>query len=188
MRERGFAEETLRAARLGYTAKDCTEKAGAWGLDTAHRPVWTPRGISIPWRSCGALWRLNIRRSVGTPKYIGPGASNGLYGADGIRSDRPVVIVEGEFDALAIAQEAGDLVIAAATGSTHGARHSKWLRRLKGAPAALVAYDADDAGEDASSWWLGALPGARRLLPDGDPAEMLQAGVDVRGWVREALL
>ena len=188
LRERGFAEETLRAARLGYLAKDCTEKAGAWGLDTDHRPVWTPRGISIPWRLCGALWRLNIRRAVGKPKYIGPaGASNGLYGADGIDSDRPVVIVEGELDALAIAQEAGDLATAAATGSTHGARHSTWLRLLKGAPAALVAYDADDAGEEAAAWWLSVLPGARRLLPDGDPAAMLQKGADVRGWIEDAL-
>jgi DNA primase len=150
--------------------------------------VWIPGGILIPWRLKGSIWRLNVRRPKGTPKYIGPaGFSNGLYGADGIRPGISVVVVEGEFDALAVAQEASEVVAAVATGSTHGSRHPRWLRLLATAPMVLVAFDDDEAGESAARYWLDALPHSRRLVPDGDPAEMLEVGADVRTWVQEAL-
>jgi hypothetical protein len=51
-----------------------------------------------------------------------------------------------------------------------------------------VAYDADDAGEAAAAFWLHALPGARRWRPYwGDPAQMLQDGADVAGWIAAGL-
>jgi DNA primase len=188
LRGRGFKDETIQAGRLGYIVKDRRETAGAWGLPADHRNIWIPRGIAIPWRACGDMWRLNVRRPAGEPKYCGPaGSGNALYGADGLRRGLPVVLVEGEFDALAVAQEAGGLVSAVATGSTHGARHSQWQRLLKAAPTALVAFDGDKAGEDASAWWLGKLPDARRLAPESDPAAMLEAGADLRTWVSSAL-
>ena len=188
LQRRGFTEGTIHGARLGYVVEDRRELAEAWGLPADHREVWVPRGISIPWRACGALWRLNVRRPAGQPKYIGPaGSKSGLYGADGLRPDRPAVLVEGELDALAVAQEAGDLVAAVATGSTCGGRHPQWVRLLAAAPILLVAYDDDDAGEAAAGWWLKALPHARRLAPEGDPAAMLETGADLHVWVREAL-
>ena len=131
---------------------------------------------------------MNVRRPGGEPKYCGPaGSANALYGADWVPRGLPVVLVEGEFDALAVAQEAGDLVTTVATGSTHGARQPQWRRLLAKAPLVLVAYDGDKAGEDASAWWLNILPGARRLVPEGDPAAMLEAGADLRAWVSSAL-
>jgi hypothetical protein len=167
---------------------DRHENAEAWGLPADHRDIWIDRGVAIPWRSCGVFWRLNIRRSAGEPRYRGPaGSANALYGADGVPRGLPVVLVEGEFDALAVAQEAGDLVTAVATGSTCGARHPLWGRLLASAPLVLVAYDGDKAGEDASASWLDALHGARRLVPEVDPAAMLQAGADLRAWVSSAL-
>ena len=185
---RGFTDETLRRVGLGYVVSDMHETRAAWGLPAQDKPVWVPRGVAIPWRACDALWRLNVRRLAGTPKYIGPaGSSNGLYGADGLRSGRPVVLVEGEFDALAVAQEAGDLVAAVATGSTCGGRHPRWVRRLAAAPIVLVAYDDDDAGEAAAAHWLDVLPSARRLIPEVDPAAMLEAGANLRGCVQRAL-
>ena len=188
LRGRGFVDDAVRAARLGYVVKDHRENAQAWGLPADHCDVWVPRGVVIPWWLAGSLWRLNVRRPVGEPKYIGPaGFTNGLYGADGVRGDRPVVLVEGEFDALAVWQEAGDVVAPVATGSTCGGRHARWRRLLASAPLALVAYDEDEAGESAAAHWLAALPGSRRLVPEGDPAGMLEAGADVRQWVREEL-
>jgi DNA primase len=183
---RGFHDGTVRAARLGFNSSDVRESPQTWGLPTDRKQVWIPRGIVIPWRLAGSLWRLNVRRPTGTPKYIGPaGSSNGLYGSDGIRPDCPVVLVEGEFDALAITQEAGDLVAAVATGSTHGARHPRWQSRLAHASTVLVAYDDDEAGDTAAQWWLSVLPGARRCRPTShDVCEMLQDGGGVRSWVK----
>ena len=140
------------------------------------------------WRTCGAIWHLNVRRPTGSPKYCGPaGSGNGLYGADGIGHGLPAVLVEGELDALAVAQQAGDLVSAVATGSTCGGRRDQWVRLLCTAPVVLVAFDADDPGEQANDWWLAALPTAKRAVPEGDPAAMLEAGADVRVWVEGGL-
>jgi DNA primase len=188
LRRRGLADDTIRAARLGYVAKDLYTVPGEWGLPEDHRNVWVPRGVVIPWRACGSTWRVNVRRPVGEPKYCGPaGAASALYGADGLRRGLPVVLVEGEFDALAVAQEVGDLVCTVATGSTHGARHPRWKRLLATAPVVLIAFDEDEAGGSAARHWLDALPRSRRLVPAGDPAGMLESGCDLRNWVQEAL-
>jgi DNA primase len=188
LRRRGFHNETIRAAHLGYQSSDVRESPQTWGLPVDRKDVWIPRGIVIPWRLKGSIWRLNVRRPKGTPKYIGPaGSSNGLYGADGIRPGIPVVVVEGEFDALAVAQEAGEVVAAVATGSTSGARNPRWVERIVAAPLVLVAFDDDDAGDTAAGWWLDAISHARRWTPEGDPAEMLEGNENVRMWVKEAL-
>jgi DNA primase len=185
LKGRGFAEQTLRAARLGYTTADRHEEPNVWGLPVDHKGIWIPRGVTIPWRACGSLWRLNVRRPAGKPKYCGPaGSGNALYGADGLRGNKPAMLVEGEFDALAVAQEAGDLVVAVATGSTHGARQATWRRMLASRPLVIVAFDADAAGEDATEWWLDRLSNAQRLAPERDPAAMLEAGKDLRHWVQ----
>ena len=83
-------------------------------------------GVVIPWEIGGELWRVNIRRPVGDPKYIGPaGCAMGLYNADALTA-APAVLVEGEIDALTVGQAAGDLVTAVATGSV------SWGHRPRG--------------------------------------------------------
>jgi DNA primase len=188
LQQRGLTCDTIRAARLGYIAEDLREPAASWGLPPDHKPVWAPRGICLPWRAAAAVWRLNIRRPSGTPKYIGPaGFCTGLYGADGLHPGEPAVLVEGEFDALSVVQETG--FAAVASGSTCGARHPHWQRRLGRCSTVLVAFDADDAGEQAARWWLDRLPTAVRLVPAGakDANGMLAGGVDLRAWVADRL-
>ena len=98
------------------------------------------------------------------------------------------MLVEGEFDALTIRQEASDLVVAVASGSTMGARRIKWLARLALAPLVLVAFDADDAGEQASNYWLDVLENARRWRPYWDDASGLaHDGADVRAWIQKGV-
>ncbi len=67
--------------------------------------------------------------------------------------------MEGEFDALSMAQEDGDIVAAVATGSTQGARHPRWIQLLETSAAVLVAYDSDEAGEQAAGWGACLVPG-----------------------------
>jgi hypothetical protein len=98
------------------------------------------------------------RPRMGRPKYVGPAGFSPLhlYGADYLTLDKPVVLVEGEIDALTVQQVAGDLVTAVATGATGGARRAGWVAQLALAPFVLVAFDVDPnaAGDQAAAWWL----------------------------------
>ncbi len=204
--ERGLTEATIAQAVMGYNPEERWMERADWGLpplvDRQGRPqrVWLPRGIVIPWfigrGDAEAIWKLYIRRPLtpaqrqaGQKPYIQlPGGSNGLYNAHNITGSTPVMLVEGVFDCLAVRQEVGDLVVPVATGTT-GARRVRWIAQLAAAPQALVSYDNDAAGERASRYWLDVLaPHAHRWRPYwDDPAAMLQAGDDLRGWVEHGL-
>ena len=98
------------------------------------------------------------------------------------------VVVEGEIDVLTLVQTVGDLAVAVATGSTSGARRTRWIARLALASLVLVAFDADDKGDKAAGYWLGVLPNAKRWRPSwGDVNAMAQGGADLRAWVLAAL-
>jgi hypothetical protein len=116
------------------------------------------------------------------------GSANLLYRIDAVQADRPAMLVEAPLDALAIGQEAGDLVAAVAAGTSWG-RLERWIGRLSLASVVLLGFDADDAGDRAAAWWLEALGRrARRWRPYwDDPTAMLQHGADLRTWVREGL-
>jgi DNA primase len=201
LRRRNFTDERIRAALLGYNDADTYQDRAAWGLppetnrEGHQKKVWLPRGIVIPWQIDGAFWRVNIRRppqeiADGGPKYIGPpGSANGLYGADALAPGHPALLVEGEFDALSVAQYAGDLVTPVATGSTSGARRVRWAGKLALASAVLVAFDDDKAGEEAAAYWCNLLPRAVRWRPywGKDANGMAQTGGDIRGWVTSGL-
>jgi hypothetical protein len=57
------------------------------------------------------------------------------------------------------------------------------------ASTVLLSFDADNAGDRAAAWWRDKLGvWAKRWRPYwDDPNAMLQAGVDLRTWVREDL-
>lgn len=193
LRGRGLTDTTIRAAGLGYCDHDRYVEREAWGLSPEQRAdgkakgLWLPRGVVIPWEVDGALWALRIRRAQGDPKYyLLPGSQAGaLYGADAIQTGGPVVLLEGEVDALTVRQAGYSAV---ATGSTHGARRVRWVARLATAEPVLVAYDNDDAGNQAAAYWLDALPNARRWRPYWSDANQLQQdGVSVAGWVAAGL-
>lgn len=203
---RGFTEETIAKALLGYNPADRWMRREEWGLPPLRdqrgrkQQVWLPRGIVIPWfigRGHDAvIWKLMIRRPLtaaqkvaGESPYIQiPGGSNALYNADALERGKPAMLVEGVFDALAVRQAAGNLVAPVATGTT-GARRIRWLATLVRAPLVLVSYDNDTAGEHAAAYWQQVLPETtRRWRPYwDDPAAMLTDQGDVRVWVEDGL-
>jgi hypothetical protein len=209
LHRRGLFDGVLRTFNVGYNPRDTWEDHAQWGLpkpqggDRGRGRIWIPRGITFPWTVEGELWRLNIRRpltpsqiAAGETKYIGPaGFANALYNAGSLRPARPVVLVEGEIDALTVVQACGEQVAAVATGSTCGARRCAWVARLALAPVVLVAFDADKAGPDgspgpgdcAAAWWLNVLPNAVRLRPLLHDVNSLPDPEDVRSWVLRGL-
>jgi DNA primase len=177
---RGFTEEIIRGAHLG---------AYLW------RGV---RVLTIPWfdRASGQYWRVTVRDiRPGIPhdkryKNIdGSIVDEGLYGAESLVLTRPVILVEGELDALSIIQQAGDLIGVVSTGSTSGSRDATWLMKLINVSHVFVAFDSDEKGEEAAKYWLDNLPNSSRwYTPTGkDANDMLQQGVNIRLWVESAL-
>lgn len=187
---RGFSDDVIRAMSLGVNQQTQRDDPDVWGHD--ERAVWIPRGVVIPWFHAGHLWGVNIRRPDGDlgaddSKYHRVrGTTNALFNADMI-DGRPVAIVEGEFDAMAIRQ-ATDEVTPVATGSTSWARAARWRALLRTTPIVLVCFDDEQPGEEAARYWTEALPNAVRWRPHmHDAAEMLEEGADVARWIEEGL-
>lgn len=197
LHERGFSDETIRNAQLGYNIGK-KEQRTDWGLplDSYADYVWVDNGIVIPFLSNGLPQRITIRRFPKVENAIGEerkykvlsGSANILYNGDLLDPTLPALLTEGVFDALSVQQEAGDLIVSVATDSTRGARTPEWIEKLATLPLVLVAYDADEAGDRESEFWLKTLPNARRLRPLlDDPNAMLKAGMDIRQWVQNGL-
>ncbi len=204
LRGRGFTDETIRGAHLGYIpltgegrwVRDTVE---SWGLSSAGDPdacLWLPEGILIPWWASGHLWKLTVRRlsglKAGDAKYVQvKGSGEGLYNVDALGAGVALVVCESELDALSGQQTCADLAAFVATGATTRARRACWVERMKRAPWALIAYDDDlpgsngtRAGDAGAAYWVRTLPQAIRWTPWAhDVNEMLQGGQDLRRWV-----
>jgi hypothetical protein len=175
---RGLNPVTIQHARLGYVPGDFQEWRKIGGLNV-------PCGITIPWVNRGQLWGIKVRRAKGNPKYqqvAGGNLHGGLYLCDEIQPGLPLVIDEGEFNALALFQsqmECGqDIASPVAIGSTGNAAISlRWYPAIAAAPRVFARMDAGSGDKAAAV--LGSLSAAVRPLgmPNGwkDPNEMLLA-------------
>ena len=92
----------------------------------------------------------------------------------------------GEFDALLLWQEAGDLVGVATLGSCSRGISARALRYLLGCPRLLVVYDVDAEGEKGAERLGQVSPRMQRIRPPvgKDATAFWQAGGRVRDWVR----
>ncbi len=192
LHQRGLTDDLIQRAGLGYHPVATRIRAEVVGIE-GDDPYYAA-GIVIPYWVDGVLWRVQIRRlaSNADPRYLSLAGSSGTppFLLEPITPAKPLVLVEGPFDALAISQAAGDLVSVAGTGAT-GCRAVRWLARFGVAPAVLVSHDADDAGDAAAAYWCDALhPLGKRWRPTlHDPAEMLSVGgpMLVRQWIIRGL-
>lgn len=188
-RERGISEAVMRERQLGYLP---SLRRLRWGT-TADV---LPRGVVIPHEFAGQYWNVRVRRfpsdcSDQNSKYRGPkGGASALYGVGRLVTGCIAVVVEGEIDALSI--DVGVTlpnVVAVATGSAYGARNGIAIARLALAEKILLAFDTDQAGEQAASHWQSKFPDrAVRLKPtQHDVNNMLLAGEDLNAWIAQGL-
>lgn len=176
IRSRGFIDDTITWARMGFSLKD--------GI---------PRLI-IPSINDGryvTVYRRDLRPDVPKDKRwidASGGTKSELYLADCLKRKLPTVLVESPLCALSILQEYGrDNINAVATGSSKGARSPKSLARLARMPLVLVAFDADKAGDDDADYWL-KLQNAHPLRPLlKDVNDMLVDGWDIKEWIEQAI-
>jgi hypothetical protein len=182
--DRGLSDETVRAARLGYRPAD-ERRAGPF----ADKPAWIPQGIVIPWFDGERIEAVNLRRPTGAtgPKYVMlRGSRRGLYpGRGAIPRGRPLLLVEGEFEALLLNQELVGLAVAVTLGSAGARPDPRVLDAMAAAAPWIVAGDADDAGRKSAEAWLARSGRCRRVGPPGafkDWTEAYQGGVNLRRW------
>ena len=179
------------------------------------RRVWLPRGVVIPCEIGGRLWYLKFRRVPGeaftclscrksvtapgtcphcqhdNPKYPASHGTPALFLADSLKGHRAAVLVEGEFDALLLWQEAGDLAGVATLGSAgKDLDLTAWAAHLLPVSPLILAYDADESGERGAAKLTRLTARAKRakvpaLRPgDKDLTDLHAAGGNLRAWLK----
>ena len=205
LHSRGLTDETIRNAHIGYVPLDSSTgrwhcgQFEDWGFDPEQLTqeqrtkggVRVPNGILIPWFCDGQIWKLAIKRPGEQMDYGQVmGSGEGMYNIDAVQVGQPTMMVEGEFDALSVIQEAGDLVNCVATGSAKRGRVPRWTLDIALSSCILQSFDSDDAGDDGASFWLNIFDGSiLRWSPClwNDPNEILcdTNGVcTLREWVQ----
>lgn len=169
LKGRGLAEATIRAARLGV-------------MET---------GITLPWFHGPDLTMVNVRRPEGSdPKYRAFRGSRrgGLYpGPHVIVPGYPLIVVEGEFDALLLGQELAGLAGVLTLGGASSRPDLTIRGRILPAWPRYVATDADKAGDGVASAWPGSYRRVRPPEPFGDWTEACQGGLDLRRLWQDVL-
>jgi hypothetical protein len=190
LKGRGLTEATIKAAGLGWTPR-------------ADGVPWKPPGVVIPWRDGDrrALvkirppdeWRKRFPEEKRPPKYIEAFRDRPrIYpGPEAIRPGMPLVIAEGEFDAMLLGQELADLASVITTGSSSTPIDPSMLPALLRCPRWYAAHDADDAGDRAAAEWPAR---AVRVRPPIEPpagkdwSDAWKAGIEPRRWWVEEVL
>jgi DNA primase len=173
LRGRRLSDGTIRQAGLGYTPSVMIPTKDG---DRCFRFS----GITIPWRDGARLTRIKIRRiDDGKPKYAEAYSDHPLIFPDPavIIPGKPLIICEGEFDCLLLAQqlpEASVITLGSATARTDPAALSLMLR----APRWFVALDADQAGDSAARKFPARAIRVRPPEPYKDWGEVHAGGVN----------
>lgn len=184
--KRGLTDEIIQEAQLGYIPGRPHEWIERDGIKI-------PCGITIPWYADGSIWGIKVRRSAGELRYqqaSGGNVKGCLYLADHIQPGLPIIITEGEFDALIAWQVGGKNLSPASIGSASNRRiNPRWYGKLLAAPRIWVCMDSDQAGVKAAAE-ISLLSSTVQVVqvPDGkDMTEFyLNAGKPpVREWLRQ---
>jgi hypothetical protein len=193
----GLTDETIRHFGLGWNPKEVWSDPHRWGLEGGKK-IWLPRGVVIPGQVTGDLWYVKVRRFDGygapateEPKYPQiRGSKLALFGADDLCADgRPLLLCEGERDAMLAHQELASLVDVATFGGAGKRSSGRWLVYLLPYQLILAAYDADQAGV------MGAkrlAKQSRRVIPvrvphSDDLTHFHQQGGDLQAWLSHHL-
>lgn len=184
---RRITDETISALKIGYT-------------DRGEPDGYCARRISIPYWKNGYVYSYVARASqpAQEPKYLkrrnddlsDRAAPWGLHTLD--RTDRPLVIAEGAFDALSFYQEAYPVL---ATMGGHFSRDqlATVLAAAQSFPAVYLTFDADAPGADftlqlARTLFLHHIPFkiASISKPHKDVSDYYAAGGDLQTLLSNA--
>lgn len=169
---RGLKENTIKQYRLGFcenpvpgSSKDFFRNREEWGLSSECKPngkpkqLWLASGLVIPTMSIGgSVYKLKVRRHQWhkedpLPKYVEISGSMQCPSVFGETQSKVAVVVESEFDALLILQNATDLCFCIALGGVTKKPDLHTDHLLKQAKLILWCLDNDEAGRNVAFWW-----------------------------------
>ena len=192
MQSRGFSEETLKHWNVGahlVRAGDgrVLEQYVALPVLDAQGNAMNMRFRSVPGACLRCAGTGCERCKAGQVKKIYlrcPGAASTLFGVHQLDADpdTEVIITEGEFDVLALWQYGLRSNVVTGTAGA-GTWLDEWLDTLEPYRSFLIAYDADDKGEEgaqALAAKLGRERCSRVHMPHKDAADCLEACVGQR--------
>jgi DNA primase len=183
LRGRGLEDETIKAARLGVVPSVMIPKKDGSGS-------WTAKGITIPWFDGDRLTLVKIRQPEGrTPKYGEAFRDRPtIYPAPSmVRAGKPLVICEGELDALLLGQQIGDMVPVITLGSASN-RPEALLDALLISPVWYLALDGDQAGDKNATTWPARARRVRPPAPHKDWGDVHQAGFNLVRYIWGGIL
>jgi DNA primase len=173
---RGLGTPAIERARLGFVPVVA---------ELADRPG----GIVIPWFEGDTLTLVKIRQGDRRrPKYreVYRDGPRVFPGPQTIRTDCPLVVVEGEFDALLLGQELDRQAAVVTLGSASSRLDPTLSDLILLCPSWYLATDRDAAGDQAAARWQAR---AKRILPPEphkDWTEAFQAGINLRRfWLKQ---
>lgn len=191
--KRGLKHGTIEKHRLGYLGSDIYLNKEEWGIERDGKKLWIPKGHIIPFYGKDHFpFRVKIRKEEtkrGKYHHLLGGATNwiAVYG----KQDQSIVmLVESEFDAMLVVQEAGEHCCCVALG---GASHRPdlatyiWLKKKE---SILFAFDFDEAGKKAFPKWKKVFPNLIPFpVPKGKSPEEAYTGygIDLSQWIQKGL-
>lgn len=177
---RCLSDETIRRARLGWCdGASIPTRDG----DRAFRAS----GIVVPWFVGDQLVLVKIRQPPGRkPKYAEAyrdASRVACYPSPAtVRPGRPLVVTEGELDALALGEALGDAASVVTLGSASARLDPGIVARCLLASPWFVTHDADPAGDRAAEAWPARARRVRPPEPHKDWTEAKAAGVNLARW------
>ena len=195
--QRGFTIKTMKTCQVGWNPQSFWVSREEWGLPSFEgKKLWLPKGLVLPAFDLdnGEPIKLKIRRddweeNIELPKYVEIPGGMQTFSRYGIIQDKPIMIVESEFDAMLVHQIAGDLVVCMALGGASKRPDVEAHTILINAPMILFSLDVDSAGAVAYQWWRKVYPHLKLWLPPigKSPGDAHEKGMDLKEWLRISL-
>lgn len=177
----GLNAKTIGTARLGYTSENAAYRAGS-------ELIAIPRGIVIPHYVDNEIRRVTIRlpRTTAPKYYTVPHSIQAPFWIEEPKPSKPAVLVENALDALVVWHAASDLATPVAMGAT-GFCGMHWLTRIATSSVLLLAFDADQAGDEIAKLWKELTPRAMRWRPGNSKKSVFDRPDQIRAWIQKGL-
>lgn len=194
--QRGLCIDTLTRHRIGWNPVNTFRLRSDWGLDEEKQRKWLclPAGFVIPVFEASSVKKVKIRKSewkegdLYGKYYEVPGSSSilPLFGDPAIEA---TVVVEAEFDALLIIQEAGDLCNCLALGGASKKPHLALHEWLLGRKVLFFALDFDEGGKKEFAYWQRVYPSLEPwpVPNEKSPGDFYVSGGCIRAWISSGL-